>query len=87
MPEAYPLPSGRLNWSSGSGVPDPRPQDEQREVGLLDVEDLRLEGIGGAQQAALPQIGFELDLAAEFELQPFGDGERDGTLRANVARR
>ena len=66
---------------------DPRPQDEQREIGLLDVEDLRLEGVGGAQQAALPQVGLELDLAAEFKLQPLGDGERDGTLGTDVSRR
>ena len=60
----------------------PGPEDEEREVGLLDVEDLGLEGVGRAQQAALPQIGLELDLAAELELQPFGDGERDAALGA-----
>ena len=53
----------------------------------LDVEDLRLEGVGGTQQAALPEIGFELDLAAEFELQPLGDRERDGALGTDVSRR
>ena len=68
-------------------MPDPGPQDEQREIGLLDVEDLRLEGVGGAQQAALPEIGFELDLAPELELQPLGDGERDGALGTDVSRR
>ena len=65
----------------------PRPQDEEREVGVADVDDLGLERIGGAQQTALPQIGLELDLAAELELQSLGHRERDATLGAHVSRR
>ena len=53
---------------------------------LLSPEDLRLKGIASAQQAALPQIGFELYLPAEFELQPLDDGKRYRALGANVPR-
>src|SRR5262249_7579365 len=61
-----------------------RSQDEQSKVSFLDVEDLGLEGIGGPQQAAFPEIGFELDLTAEFKLQPLGNGERNTAFRANI---
>ncbi len=65
----------------------PGPENKKREVGLGDVDDLGLKGVGRAQQAALPQIGFELDLAAELELQPLGDRERDAALGPHVPRR
>src|SRR5437763_261708 len=65
----------------------PRPENKEREVGLGDVDDLGLKGVSRAQQAALPQIGFELDLAAEFELQAVGHRERDAALGAHVSRR
>src|SRR5262249_17662598 len=31
-----------------------------------------------------PEIGFELDLTAEFKLQPLGNGERNTAFRANI---
>src|SRR5262249_58928022 len=65
----------------------PRPQNKEREVSVADVDDLGLEGVGRAQQAALPQIGLELDLTAELELQTLGHRERDAALGAHVSRR
>ena len=64
-----------------------RPQNEQGEVRLLDVENLRLERVGDTQQAALPEIGLELNLATELELQSLCDRERDPPLGADVPRR
>ena len=66
---------------------DPRPQDEDREVGLADVQDLGLEGFRGAQQAALPQIGFEDDKAAKLELQPLDHRRRHRPLGTDISRR
>ena len=65
----------------------PGPENKEREVGLGDVDDLGLKGVSRAQQAALPQIGFELNLAAKLELQPLRNGERDAALGPHVPRR